>query len=134
MKELDHIPCFYIGRRLRWLGIQVTDMKEKYGSWRVYCNFSIHSIHDITHNGYAYVQYKGIFKSLYYKTTRLQSVLLNFLVNWWLIPLQRRWYTKVYTSAVKKFPKEAHGIVVGADYWKLIPDLVKQYCKQNEQL
>lgn len=127
MKELDNIPCFYVGRRLKWLGIRVTDMKEKYGSWRVYCDFGIHSLHDITHNGYAYIQYKGIFKSLYYNTTTLQSVLLNSLVNWWLVPLQRKWYTYVYTRAVKRFPDEDIALLSGADHPELLSKLIKKH-------
>jgi len=134
MKELDHIPCYYIGRRLKWLGIQVTDMKEKYGSWRVYCHFSVGNIHELTHNGYHYVQYKGIWGDiLYYRTYRAQRAVLDKLVNWWLVPLQKKWYRQVYKMALKRFPTEAEGLLMGADWTELLMGLDSRLKREQKE-
>jgi hypothetical protein len=132
MNELDTVPCYYIGRRLQWLGIRVTDTKEKYGEWRVYCDFGIHSIHDITHNGYAYIQYKGLAEWLYFRTVKAQYLLCDRLVNWWLVPLQRKWYRKVYHMALRRFPTEAKALLMGADWGELLLGLDSRYTREKK--
>lgn len=121
----DDIPCYYIGHRLRLLGIIVTDMKEKMGTWRVYCHFGLDSLHDITHNGYAYIQYQGRLRDWYFKTLKLQSLLLR-PVNYILFPIQRKWYRQVYRMAIRKFPCEAEAILMGADHTELLLGLDKR--------
>jgi hypothetical protein len=119
MKELDDIPCFWIGRRLRWSGIVVTDMKEKYGTWRVYCHFGPTCFHELTHNGHSYIRYTGIFKWLYYRTYTAQTVVFGLLGHV-LYPLQRKWYRHVYKKAIEKFPEERQALLHGADYRLLL--------------
>lgn len=123
MNSLDDIPHEYIGRRLRWLGIRVDDMKEKWGTHRVYCSFGITDIHSLIYPGYHYVKFTGWRKDLYYRTAHLQWILFRKLVNWWLVPLQRRWYRKVYQMAIRKFPDRAQAILIGADEWDLLDGL-----------
>lgn len=100
----------------------VSDMKEKYGTWRVYCNFGPNCIHDITHNGYGYIQYKGLLLRLYYKTYKIQSVIFQLLGHV-LYPIQKRWYRQVYKMAIKKFPKERRALLNGADWQELLKGL-----------
>lgn len=94
MNYRDSLPCYYIGRRLRWAGIRVDDEKEKYGQWRVYCNFGLDSI------------------------TILDTIIL---------PIQQKWYRHVYRMALRKFPTEAEGILMGASYSELILGLDSRY-------
>ncbi len=95
-RELDSMPCHYIGRRLRWAGISVTDETEKYGTWRVYCSF-----------GRFYITYNP----------------LLHMYNALVVPLQKRWYRQVYRMALRKFPDEAYAIVMGADWTELLVGL-----------
>lgn len=123
MNSLDNIPHEYIGRRLRWLGIRVDDMKEKWGTYRVYCSFGLTDIHSLMYPGYHYVQFTGWKKDLYYRTSGIQASVFHYTVNWWLIPLQRKWYRKVYQMAIRKFPDRSRAILVGADEWDLLGGL-----------
>jgi hypothetical protein len=118
--SLDSIPCHYIARRLRWAGIVVDDAKEKYGTWRVYVRFNINSVHDLTHNGYHYIQYTGLLLKLYYFTYPIQSWVLS-KVSTLILPLQKKWYRHVHKKAIEKFPEEAKAILLGADG----PDLLE---------
>lgn len=127
----DSIPCYYIGRRLRRAGIVVTDMKSKYGTWRIYCHFHISSVHDITHNGYSYIQYKGPLLWLYYKTLSLQMLLFK-PINWILYPLQKKWYRQAYKMALRKFPDQAEAILMGADWTELLVGLDPRLVREEE--
>lgn len=102
----------YIGGKLRTYGrVNVSDMKEKYGTARVYVSFGWTQLHDITHPGYHYIQWKG---GHYYVPSWL-----NYLV----IPYQKWLYRYYYKKALKKFPHLVEEILTGADWSELLLNL-----------
>lgn len=103
----------YIGLSLRkWGRVSVTDYKEKYGTVRIYCRFGWYQIHDITHPGYHYIQWRPIG---HWHTPSI----LNYLV----VPLQTRFYTYLYGRAIRKWPHLRKEILYGADY----PEFLGKY-------
>lgn len=108
MNSLDRIPCHYVGRRLRWLGINVSDEKEKYGTWRVYCSF-------------------GLF---YWRDNWLGS--LYEMYNRIVVPIQHMWYRQVYRMALRKFPEEAQALLIGADWAELLMGLDERLVREQK--
>lgn len=103
----------WIGATLRrWGRINVSDTKEKFGTVRVYCSFGWWSVHNITHPGYHYVQWK-----------KVGHIPVPQFVNYLIVPLQQTFYRLVYRRALQKWPHLAGEILVGADYHDLLVSL-----------
>lgn len=115
--------AYYIGRNLRkWGRVGVTDMKEKYGTTRVYCSFGWYSLHSITHPGWAFIQYK--------KGSLLHKLEYSAAVSWivrklgqLVTPYQKWLYKYLYKQALKKWPHLAGEILLGADWTELLVGL-----------
>jgi hypothetical protein len=117
------------------------DVKEKWGTLRVYCSFGWTSPHDITHPGHAYIRYKkgGIMWSLQYsKVVRwiFQYILHkpSQLFHIWV-------YRRAYRLACEKWPQCAAEILTAADYPELLVNLRMKYeavidavRKENQEL
>lgn len=112
----------YIGLGLRiWGRVPVRDYKEKYGTIRVYCSFGWWSIHDITHPGWAYIQYKS--KLLRYLNYAEWFNRIFRLVNWVVVPYHTWLYTYLYGQALRKWPHLRLEILTGADF----PELLRKH-------
>lgn len=112
--------AYYIGFNLRRYGrITVTDMKEKYGTVRVYCYFGWSSIYDMYYN-HGYYNNKSKFLNwfddvVFYKVSNL--------LNKVLIPYQKIVYKYYYGQALKKWPHLKGEILYDCDH----PELLTKY-------
>lgn len=110
----------YIGTELRkWGRVPVRDCKEKWGTVRVYCSLGWYSIHDITHPGYAFIQYKkgGL---LHYLNYACWFNNIFRIVNIVIYPYHKWLYRKIYSNAVRKWPHLRDEILVQADFSELL--------------
>lgn len=105
----------FIGKNLKRFGrVDVSQYKEKFGTVRVYMNgFGIFTLHDITHPGYVYYQYK-------YANIEVIPNWLNKLV---IIPYQKFLYRFLYKKMVRKFSHLREEILCCADYPELLNGL-----------
>ena len=107
----------YIGDFLRrWGRVPVMQTKEKFGSVRVYCSLGWYSVHDITHPGYVYIQYKGLFLKLYYTTLGIQEAVLR-LVNKIVIPYHVYLYRLAHRRAIARWP-HIRNEILGSPDWR----------------
>lgn len=110
----------YIGRGLKkWGRVSVSDMKEKFGTARVYCRFGWDQVHCITHPGYHFSQYP---KWLWTLDCLYFSFVVGYL-NYIVVPYQKWLYTYMYGRALRKWPYLRLEILSGADY----PELLGKY-------
>jgi hypothetical protein len=109
--------AYYIGGWLRkWGRMSVSDMKEKYGTVRVYTSFGWYSAHQLTHPGYAYHQWPKWLRPLdYYVLSRVISVL-----NPVVVPIHKAMYRYRYKQALRRWPHLAGEILMGADWTELL--------------
>ena len=114
--------CTYIGVNLRrWGRVQVVQMKEKFGTVRVYTHgLGIRSLHNITHPGHCFSRYP---KWLWKLDCRIFSKIIPVLFNWWVIPYHKWLYRKLYKDMVKKYPHLREEILACADYHELLKGL-----------
>lgn len=106
----------YIGDNLvRWGRVNVRDVKEKYGSLRIYLSFGWFGLHSFTHPRHAYIRYKR--DGLLWKLNSSYAVLKIFdLLNHVVVPYHILLYKYFYWRATKKWPHLADEIVDAADY------------------
>lgn len=96
-----------------------SQMKEKYGTARVYCSFGLHQIHSITHPGYVFNQYpKWLWVLDCHYGHRLLRLFQPLVIKW-----QTFIYRLAYKKALKKFPHIKDEILGGADYRELLKGL-----------
>jgi hypothetical protein len=105
-----------------WGRVPVRDAKEKFGQVRVYCSFGWSSIHDITHPGYAYIQYPKLLRWLYYQTLGLQGLIFR-VINLVVIPYHEWLYRLAHKRAVAKFPHIREEILGAPDWEELLKGL-----------
>jgi hypothetical protein len=118
LDDAGEIPS-WIGRQLRrWGRIGVTQTKWKYETVRVYCSFGWYQLHSITHPGYMYSRYP---KWLWSLDCRWGSRLIDATrVNRLVVAYQQRLYRGVYEAALRRWPKHAYAILMGADHTELL--------------
>ena len=109
----------YIGNGLRKWRVSVSQVKEKFGTVRVYLHFGWSGIHDLTHPGHAWIRYKrdGLLWKLQYST------LMHWFfqqLNYIVIPIQKLLYRSYYRAAIRKWPHLRREILAGADYSELL--------------
>lgn len=109
--------AYYIGDSLRkWGRVPVRDMKEKWGTVRVYCDFGWHQLHDICYPGYAYSQFpKWLWKLDCSWLGRLVRISYP-IISWY----HRKLYTHFYGQALAKWPHLRAEILQGADHPELL--------------
>lgn len=103
------VPCYWIGRRLRWSGMLVSDQKEKYGTWRVYCSFG-----------------------WFWNSTLAYKLNLNRYTYPLAYAIQKHWYRYVHKKALEKFPGEARAILCGADWTELLMGLDSRLVREQK--
>lgn len=99
--------AYYIGHIcIRYGRIRITDMKEKYGTVRVYASFGWHSLF-------------SVYRPHYYFTTKynrwMDKVPMGWM-NWFVLPYQSVIYRLAYKKALKKWPHLRDEILDDADY------------------
>jgi hypothetical protein len=116
--DLDKAAVF-IGDVCRtWGRISVRQVKEKYGTVRVYCSLYCENLHDLFYPGYVYIQHKP-----YRLWTFPFFVWLRFLTR----PYQKFVYRLAYQLAVKKWPHITKEILCCADWPELLKGLGYEY-------
>ena len=113
----------YIGIWLRiWPLMNVRDMKEKFGTVRVYCGFGWSCFHSIIWPGYMWIHKWWPYKLDLYLSDYIMPV-LNKLV----VPIQQRAYVWRYKKAVQKWPYLYNEIVSMADHGELFNGEIPGY-------
>ena len=112
----------WIGSRLLWMRIPVSQTKEKYGTVRVYCDFQWYSLHSIFYPRYHYIRWKdkSIMRWLEYNTQVGRMVQFASRL---MVPAWEWWYRHTYAAALKKWPHLAGEILMGADHMSLLHGL-----------
>lgn len=119
----------FIGTYLKRYGrINVTTMKEKWGTVRVYCSFGWHQFHSITHPGYVYSRYP----KWLWKLDCLYSPYLFQFINRLVVPLHLKLYKRAYKLALKKWPHLAQEIIMGSDFAELLTDIDSRLVIENK--
>lgn len=113
----------YIGLWLRrWARVDVLDYKEKYGTVRVYCSLGWSNIHDVTHPGHSFTQYKQ--DSLLWRLNYAEWPTHVFqALNLVVVPVHARLYRWRYKRAVKRWPRLRCEILNSAAYSELLVGL-----------
>lgn len=106
--------ALYIGTTLiRYGRVPVTDMKEKWGTVRVYLTFGWWTLYTVIRPNYMWVP-----KHLKW-ANKIPMHWLNFII----VPLQMKLYRIVYKRAIKKWPHLKEEIISDADYPELLEGL-----------
>lgn len=112
----------YIGHWLRkWLRMDVRDVKEKFGTVRVYCSFGWNGVYSIYHPGYCW--YPNWWPIKLDQKLRPLFDILNTVV----VPIQQAAYAWRYKKAVQKWPHLYNEIVSCADWGELFEGTVPGY-------
>lgn len=108
----------YIGYWLRkWVRMDVRDVKEKFGTVRVYCSFGWSSIYSIYRPGYCwYPEWWPVKLDLWLGYDTPIFKWLNKII----IPIQIRAYRWRYRNAVRKWPHLREEIMCCADHQELL--------------
>ena len=125
--------AYYIGGFLRRYGrVQVTDMKEKYGSCRVYCHFGWMCLLNITHPGWLF--YRPYPRWLMkFDIWCLSGRRAFFYINHVIVPYQKWLYRLAYKKALKKWPHLEMEILDGADWQDLLCGLSERFDNQRSE-
>ena len=117
--------AYYIGGFLKRYGrMQVSDMKEKYGTARVYCNFGWWSLLSITHPGWHH--YGPYPKWLMKLDIWVLSRAIPYL-NYALVPYHKFLYRMAYKKALAKWPHLELEILCGADWQEFLGGLSDKF-------
>jgi len=116
--------AYFIGNWLRkYARMNVTDIKEKYGTVRVYCSFGWHGIYPILRPGYCYYpKWWPMRLDFWLANTRIFTLLNRLVVH-----LQCKAYAWRYKKAVEKWPHLYKEIVSSADYGELFEGKITGY-------
>jgi hypothetical protein len=113
----------WIGVRLaRWGRIHVSQVKEKFGTVRVYCSFGFDSFYGIWRPRHCWVAQ--------WWPWRLDLKVFGWIeryVNKVVIPIQHKLYAYTYAKAVKKWPHLREEILSCADWGELFQGVVPGY-------
>jgi hypothetical protein len=109
----------YIGDWLaKWTRLQVTQIKEKYGTVRVYCGFGWSCLYSIYRPRYCWVP-----KWWPYKLDLFLSRYLMGGINKMFVPIQMKAYRWRYKKAIQKWPHLKEEILCCADWSELLQDI-----------
>ena len=111
-----------ISKKLRFWRVPVRQVKEKFGTARVYCSLGFTCLHDITHPGHAYYRFPKWIVAL---DIDVLSKIITFLLGDLSLIIHRIVYRHAYKCAVKKYPHIYQEIVCCADYTELLIGLEK---------
>lgn len=123
---LNEAPYFIGDWLRRWTRMSVSDMKEKFGTVRVYCSFGWSSFYHLWRPQYMWVP-KWWPWSLDLAISGHIMPVLNKIV----VPIQTRAYVWRYKKAVQKWPHLYNEIVSGADWGELFDGKVPGYKHSN---
>jgi hypothetical protein len=114
----------YIGYWLKkWVRMDVRDVKEKFGTVRIYCSFGWQGVYSIWRPGYCwYPKWWPIKLDFWITDTKLFSLLNRFVVF-----VQVNAYVWRYKKAVQKWPHLYNEIVSCADHGELFEGKVPGY-------
>lgn len=119
----------YIGGWLRrWVRMPVMDIKEKFGTLRIYCSFGWASMYSIWRPSYCWLPSWWPHKLdnwLSYQTPIFTW--LNYIV----VPIQKKAYVWRYKKAVQKWPHLYNEIVSMADWGELFEGQIPGYKHSN---
>lgn len=109
----------YIGDNLvRWGRINVRQVKEKFGTVRVYCSLGFHCFH-----GLIFPRYCWIHKWWPYGLDLAISNVIAGIFNKVLVPYQQAIYRHYYSKAVQKWAHLREEILCCADYSEYLKGL-----------
>ena len=109
----------FIGAWLRkWVRMEVCDIKEKFGTLRIYCGFGWSSLYSIWRPHYCWIP-----KWWPYKLDRILSNALLPILNPIVARIQMKAYTWRYKKAVEKWPHLKEEILCCADWRELLGDI-----------
>lgn len=115
----------YIGYWLKkWLRMEVRDIKEKFGTVRIYCSFGWQGVYSIYRPGYVWYPKWWPIKLdhwLAYDTPIFRWI------NRIVVPLHARMYAWRYKKAVQKWPHLYNEIVSAADHGHVFDGIVPGY-------
>lgn len=114
---------YYIGDWLRkWVRMPVRDIKEKFGTLRIYCSFGWSSFYTIWRPSYMWVP-----KWWPYKLDLALSCHIMPVLNKIVVPIQQKAYVWRYKKAVEKWPHLRDEIVCCADWGQLFEGSMPGY-------
>ena len=119
----------YIGLWLRrWTRMNVSTIKEKFGTLRIYCSFGWDTFYSIAYPGYMHVKPWWPYKLdlLVCRNTPIMRILSSVASV-----MQARAYAWRYKKAVQKWPHLYKEIVCGADWGELFEGTVPGYKHSN---
>jgi len=116
---------YFIGDFLkRWGRMHVTDVKEKYGTLRVYCNFGWSCLLNITHPAY---QHYGPYPKWLMKLDIYHLSKVIPYLNYVVFPYHKFLYRLAYKKALVKWPHLELEILCGADWQEYLGGLSSKY-------
>jgi len=114
----------YIGYWLRkYARMNVNDVKEKYGTVRIYCSFGWYGLHSVFRPGYVWYPKWWPMRLDFWLANTWVFGKLNDLV----VKLQQKAYVWRYKKAVEKWPHLYKEIVSMADYGELFEGHISGY-------
>jgi len=117
-KGLDDAGWFIGGWLVRWARLSVFQIKEKFGTLRIYCGFGWSSFYSIYRPRHCWISP--------WWPRRLDLVVSKYLMpvlNKVVIPIQKKLYRYRYKKAVQKWPHLKLEILISADYGELLNGL-----------
>ena len=115
--------AYFIGGWLRkWVRMEVIQIKEKFGTVRVYGGFGWHSLYSIWRPHYCWVPM--------WWPSKIDKFLSSFLLpllNKIFVPMQKKAYAWRYKKAVQRWPYLYEEIVCCADFGELFEGVVPGY-------
>jgi hypothetical protein len=113
----------YIGVWLRkWVRMEVTQIKEKFGTLRIYCGFGWSTMYSIWRPRYMWMP-----SWWPHRLDHLMSSLILPLLNIIIVPIQKKAYVWRYKNAVKKWPHLREEILCCADWGELFDGTIPGY-------
>jgi hypothetical protein len=113
---LDKVCNYMTGMRKYWR-MPVMDIKEKYGTLRVYNGFGFDSLEAIQHPGHVWRKWPRWTWSI----SHFRPLL--YLINRAVVPVHMRVYRHYYKQAIKRWPHLRRAILVCADFPELLRGL-----------
>lgn len=127
-KGLDDAADYISVWLIRWMRQPITQVKEKFGTLRIYCGFGWDTFHTIIWPRHCWIHKWWPYKLdlwISYNTPVLKW--LNSVV----IPVQQKAYAWRYKKAVQKWPHLYDEIVSMADFGELFDGVVPGYKHSN---
>lgn len=116
--------AYFIGRWLRtYVRMDVRDIKEKFGTVRIYCSFGWYGLYPIWRPGYCWYPKWWPMRLDFWLADTFVFRQLNRLV----VKVQQRAYAWRYKKAVQKWPHLYKEIVSAADWGELFEGVVPGY-------